>query len=75
MDDGYMGDGYMGEEYMGDGYMGDRYRPQPQVVYVEQQQPPKKSGGIGMGGLALGGSQTFSPNHWHNSLKDFLSFF
>jgi len=24
------------------------------VVYAQQQAPPKKSGGIGMGGLALG---------------------
>lgn len=53
---GYAGGG----QYGGGGYTGGGGYPvqsqQPQVVYAQQQAPPKKSGGIGMGGLALGGA-------------------
>ncbi|KAF9032647.1 hypothetical protein BDZ89DRAFT_573029 [Hymenopellis radicata] len=46
------GGGYGQPGYGGGGY-GGGYQQQPQVMYA--QQPPKKSGGIGMGGaLALG---------------------
>ena len=45
--------------------------PQPQVVYAEQQQPPKKSGGIGMGGLALGSSYKLL-DQWHNFTQRFF---
>lgn len=46
--------GKLGGGSHGGGYGGGGGYPQQQVVYA--QAPPKKSGGIGMGGLALGGS-------------------
>lgn len=54
---GYSGGGYGGGGYGGGG--GGGYpQQQPQVVYV-QQGPPKKSSGMGMGGMALAGSFLF----------------
>lgn len=42
------------------GYGGyPQQQQQPQVVYVQQGRPPKKSGGMGMGGMALAGTSMF----------------